>query len=97
MLIRPTQVLQMLLLACACSHTGAMQPSLPPPIPQPPTIVTERGPCLFQAPPSPSPELLALPASGPLDEVQVAVLFTWIDVLEARVRRDWTICGAVAE
>lgn len=90
MLTRTLFLLLTPVLALACSRGGA-SPSV-----RPLPVVTQRVPCLTQPPPTVTPEMLTRLESGGFSvEEENAWLWTYVDVLERRVARDWKLCGQV--
>jgi len=68
-----------MVLVLACSHGGATSKPTCPPSPPPP-------PCLTRKPPGPPPSLVKNPEDTDL-------LWAYVELLENRVRLDWTLCG----
>lgn len=94
MLTRPTLTILTLVLACACARPGVCPPR-PPALP--PTVVTTPGPCLTQPPPLPSPELIRLADKDSLTPEEEVWLWTWVEVVQTRMTRDWRLCGPKKE
>lgn len=82
------------MLAVACGKHGACPPTSPP---LPPGLVETRGPCLTQPPPLPSPELIRLADKDSLTPEEEVWLWTWVEVVQSRMTRDWKLCGPQKE
>lgn len=93
MTITRISILLCLALACGCWRAGTA------PAPKPPgqrPLATTRGPCLSQPPPTvPRAVLDRIDAGTLTPDEEREWLWSYVEVLERRIRRDWALCGTM--